>query len=52
LIVFVGLFTIAYINDVAGIAFVALGIILYWLLYRFARKVRREVEGKGPRNPG
>jgi len=52
LIVFVGLFTFAYINDVAGIAFVVLGIALYWLLYRFARKVKREIEGKGARPSG
>jgi membrane protein implicated in regulation of membrane protease activity len=52
LIVVIGLFTYAYINDVAGIAFVALGIALYWLLYRFARRVRREVEDSGPRRSG
>jgi membrane protein implicated in regulation of membrane protease activity len=52
LIVIVGLFTIAYINEIAGIAFVVLGIALYWLLYRFARKVEREVGAKGTRNSG
>jgi len=52
LIVVVGLFTIAYINDIAGVVFVVLGTVLYWLLYRFAHRVRREIEEKGPRKPG
>jgi membrane protein implicated in regulation of membrane protease activity len=52
LIIVIGLFTIAYINDIAGIVFVVLGIALYWLLYRFARRVRREIEEKGPKKSG
>jgi membrane protein implicated in regulation of membrane protease activity len=51
LVVVVGLFTIALVNLFAGIAFVVLGMVLYWLLYRFARKVRREIEGVNPDKP-
>ena len=47
LIVIVGLFTMAFVNPVAGVAFVVLGIALYWLLYRFARRVKREIEDAG-----
>jgi len=50
LIIVVGILTYYFIDDVAGIVFVALGIILYWLLYRFARKVGKEVtEAAGAR---
>lgn len=52
LIIALGLFTFFYVNAFAGVAFVALGLALYWLLYRFARRVRREVEGSGPKTPG
>ncbi|HYC11712.1 MAG TPA: hypothetical protein VEC02_03520 [Nitrososphaerales archaeon] len=47
LIVIVGLFTMAFVNPIAGVAFVVLGVALYWFLYRFARRVRREVENAG-----
>jgi membrane protein implicated in regulation of membrane protease activity len=50
LIIAIGLFTLvvglasAYLEDtVAGIAFVALGVFLYGLLFRFTRKVEREI---------
>ena len=52
LIVLVGLFTIAFVNPVAGVAFVVLGIVLYWLLYRFARKVKSEIGKAGPNPSG
>ena len=52
LIVVVGLFTILYVNPFAGVAFVVLGVALYWLLYRFARRVKREVEGREPTEGG
>jgi hypothetical protein len=44
LIVMIGILTYYFVNDVAGIVFIALGVILYWLLYRFTRKVVKEVE--------
>jgi membrane protein implicated in regulation of membrane protease activity len=44
LVVAIGVFTFFYVNDVAGTAFVALGVALYWLLYRLARRIGREME--------
>lgn len=44
LIMVVGIFTYVFVNDIAGIAFLMLGIVLYWLLYRFARRVEREAK--------
>jgi membrane protein implicated in regulation of membrane protease activity len=50
LIIIVGILTYYFIDDVAGIAFVALGVVLYFLLYRFARKVENEVaKAAGPK---
>lgn len=51
LIIALGIFTLVaglttgiVANTVAGGAFVALGVFLYKMLYRFNRKVEREVE--------
>ena len=47
MIIVVGLVTLVLagdiVGDVAGVAFLVLGVMLYWLLYRFARKVEREI---------
>ena len=43
LIIVVGILTYEFVDDVAGIVFIALGIVLYFLLYRFTRKVGNEV---------
>ena len=39
-----GLSTGEVINDVAGVSFMALGVVLYLLLLRFTGKLRREIE--------
>ncbi len=53
LIIVLGIFTLvvglasAVLEDtVAGVAFVVLGVILYSLLFRFTRKVERELDGE------
>ena len=43
LIVVIGLITFVYIDPIAGVAFLVLGLVLYWLLYRFARKLGKEI---------
>ncbi len=47
LIMVVGVLTLVLagdvVGDIAGVAFLVLGVALYWLLYRFTRKVEREV---------
>jgi membrane protein implicated in regulation of membrane protease activity len=49
LIMVLGVFTLFFVNPIAGIAFLALGAILYALLYRFTRKVERELRaGESP----
>ena len=37
------IFTLFFVNQIAGIAFLALGIVLYSLLYRFTAKLNREI---------
>lgn len=44
LIIAIGVLTLVFVNDIAGVVFLALGVALYWLLYRFARRVGREIE--------
>lgn len=39
-----GVVTGALASDVAGGAFVVLGVLLYYILYRFTRKLGREIE--------
>jgi membrane protein implicated in regulation of membrane protease activity len=41
--VVIGLITFVYIDPIAGVAFLVLGLVLYWLLYRFARKLGKEI---------
>ena len=43
LIILLGFFTLLFVNEIAGVAFLVLGAILYALLYRFTAKLRREV---------
>jgi len=38
-----GLATGVLASDIAGGAFVVLGVVLYFLLYRFTRKLEREI---------
>ena len=40
-----GLSTGDEISIIAGVAFVALGVVLYMLLLRFTRKLKRELDG-------
>lgn len=40
----VGLATAVVADAVAGVAFVVLGVFLYGLLFRFTRKVEREIQ--------
>jgi membrane protein implicated in regulation of membrane protease activity len=42
-----GVLTFFWINQIAGIVFFALGVVLYWLLYRFTRRLTREVREAG-----
>lgn len=44
-----GLATGSLANEVAGAAFVALGVVLYNLLFRFAKKLEEEI-GEAPRS--
>jgi heme O synthase-like polyprenyltransferase len=43
LIILLGVFTLVFVNGIAGIAFLALGIVLYVLLYRFTAKLNTAV---------
>jgi membrane protein implicated in regulation of membrane protease activity len=43
LIIVLGVFTLFFVNQIAGIAFLALGAILYALLYRFTAKLKAEI---------
>jgi membrane protein implicated in regulation of membrane protease activity len=38
-----GIATAMVSETVAGVAFLVLGIFLYWFLYRFTRRVEREI---------
>jgi len=44
LLIVLGIFTMAFVLVIAGIALVVLGLVLYWLLYRFSAKVERELK--------
>lgn len=44
LIIALGAFTLLFVNPIAGILFLALGVILYALLYRFTGKVNAELK--------
>ncbi len=43
LIIVLAVFTLLFVNPIAGILFLALGVILYALLYRFTGKLNREI---------
>ena len=43
LIIVLGVFTLFFVNEIAGIAFLALGAILYALLYRFTSGLNSEL---------
>jgi heme O synthase-like polyprenyltransferase len=43
LIIVLGVFTLFFVNAIAGIAFLALGLVLYALLYRFTAKLNTEI---------
>jgi len=43
LIIVLGVFTLLFVNAIAGIAFLALGLALYALLYRFTAKLNTEI---------
>ena len=48
LLIILGIFTLVFVLVIAGIAILVLGIVLYWLLYRFSARVERELDGKEP----
>ena len=43
-VLFAGLVTGAVANEVAGVAFIALGVALYLLLLRFTKKLRGQLD--------
>lgn len=43
LIIALGVFTLFFVNAIAGIAFLALGVILYALLYRFTARLNTDI---------
>ena len=48
LLIILGVFTLVFVLAIAGIAILVLGIVLYWLLYRFSARVERELGGEEP----
>jgi membrane protein implicated in regulation of membrane protease activity len=52
LIIALGVFTVLFVNLIAGIAFLALGAVLYALLYRFTAKLNAEVDRAEPSSSG
>lgn len=50
LLIALGIFTLVFVLAIAGILIIILGVILYWLLYRFSARVEREIKGKGGNN--
>jgi len=42
-VLFAGIVAGVPASDVAGVAFIVLGVVLYWLLYRFTRNLRRKI---------
>lgn len=43
LIIVVGVLTFFFVNQIAGVAFLALGLVLYALLYRFTNRLNAEL---------
>ncbi len=49
LIMALGVFTFVFVNDIAGVVFIVLGVILYALLFRFTKRVEHELrEAESP----
>lgn len=46
LIILLGVFTLVLVETFAGLVIIALGIFLYWLLYRFSARLKREITGE------
>jgi len=44
LLIVLGIFTLVFVLVIAGIVILVLGIVLYWLLYRFSAKVEKELK--------
>ena len=44
LLIILGILTLVFVLVIAGIAILVLGIVLYWLLYRFSAKVEKELK--------
>jgi len=44
LLIILGIFTLVFVLVIAGIAIMVLGIVLYWLLYRFSAKIEKELK--------
>lgn len=44
LIILVGVFTLFFVNSIAGVAFLVLGAVLYALLYRFTSRLNSELK--------
>jgi len=42
-VLFAGIVAGVPASDVAGVAFIVLGVVLYWLLYRFTRNLQRKI---------
>lgn len=51
LIMALGIFTLLFVNDIAGVAFLLLGAFLYVLLYRFTAKIERELRSANSQAP-
>ena len=44
LIILLGIFTLVFVPPlIVGILIIVLGLVLYWLLYRFSARVQREL---------
>lgn len=44
LLIVLGIFTFVFVLPILGILIIILGLVLYWLLYRFSAKVERELK--------
>jgi len=43
LLILLGIFTMLFVLVIAGILITVLGLVLYWLLYRFSARVEKEL---------
>lgn len=44
LLIVLGIFTLVFVLVIAGILIIVLGVVMYFLLYRFSAHVERELE--------